>query len=364
MAYSVEEIVTMGRTASISRWSGVGDSDRKLIEQAMAYADVSGMRKRAFTELSGGERQRVIIAMVLAQQPRIILMDEATSHLDINHRLEIMQIIERLNREQGVTVLMVSHDLNMAAEFCERLLLLDGGNLAADGRPDEVLTAKMLQDVYRCSVDIEKNRRTGSVMVVPSPRVLAGGDTSSAGDEPKKEEKLDYLKAGCVQVYTGDGKGKTTAATGLAVRAAGAGLRVYIGQFIKSEDSAEMKILRVRCPEVTIEQFGVGGFIKSEPSADDLSGAHLGIDRLKSALCGGEYDVVIADEINGAHGAGVVSIEDIDSLLDARAHGVEFVLTGRNAHPRLLERADLVTEMRCVKHFMDAGVFARKGIEF
>jgi len=172
------------------------------------------------------------------------------------------------------------------------------------------------------------------------------------------------IKAGCVQIYTGDGKGKTTAATGLAVRAAGAGLRVYIGQFIKSEDSAEMALLRKRCPEVTVEQFGAGGFIKKEPSSEDLSGAHSGIERLKSALCGSEYDVVIADEINGALSAGVVTLEDIEELLDARAYGVEFVLTGRNAHPRLIERADLVTEMRCIKHFMDAGVFARKGIEF
>jgi len=180
MAYSVEEIVTMGRTASISRWRGVDDEDRKLIEQAMVYTDVVDMRRRSFTELSGGERQRVIIAMVLAQQPRIILMDEATSHLDINHSLEVMQIAERLNREQGVTVLMVSHDLNMASEFCERLLLLDRGRLAADGSPQEVLTEKMLEDVYHCSVDIEKNSRSGAVMVVPR-RMDCG--QSAEGDE-------------------------------------------------------------------------------------------------------------------------------------------------------------------------------------
>lgn len=173
MAYSVEEVVTMGRTHALSRWGGVGAEDRKIVEQSMIYTDVADMRRKAFPELSGGERQRVIIAMVLAQQPRVILMDEATSHLDINHRLEIMQLIERLNREQGVTVLMVSHDLNMAAEFCDRLLLIDQGKLVADGAPAEVLTETMLRDVYHCGVKIERNRQSGSVMVVPSPRLVS-----------------------------------------------------------------------------------------------------------------------------------------------------------------------------------------------
>lgn len=172
MAYSVEEIVTMGRTHAVSRWNGFSDEDRKIVERAMIYTDVAEMRSRPFPELSGGERQRVIIAMVLAQQPRVILMDEATSHLDINHRLEIMQLIERLNREQGVTVLMVSHDLNMAAEFCERLLVVDHGKLVADGSPDKVLTEAMLRDVYHCGVKVERNPQSGSVMVVPSPRLV------------------------------------------------------------------------------------------------------------------------------------------------------------------------------------------------
>jgi len=174
MAYSVEEIVMMGRTHALSRWHGPGDEDRKLVEQAMIYTDVADMRSHPFPELSGGERQRVIIAMVLAQQPRVILMDEATSHLDINHRLEVMQLIERLNREHGVTVLMVSHDLNMAAEFCERLLLIDGGQLVSDGPPADVLTEGALREVYHCDVKVQRNSETGSVMVLPTPRLISG----------------------------------------------------------------------------------------------------------------------------------------------------------------------------------------------
>jgi iron complex transport system ATP-binding protein len=174
MSYSVEEIVMMGRTHALSRWRGPDSSDARIVEQAMIYTDVADMRDRPFPELSGGERQRVIIAMVLAQQPRVILMDEATSHLDINHRLEVMQLIERLNREQGVTVLMVSHDLNMAAEFCERLLLVDQGHIVAEGTPADVLTEATLRNVYHCDVKVQVNAETGAVMVTPSPRLVAG----------------------------------------------------------------------------------------------------------------------------------------------------------------------------------------------
>jgi len=174
MAYTVEEIVMMGRTHALSRWNGPNEEDHKRVEQAMVYTDVADMRSQPFPELSGGERQRAIIAMVLAQQPRVILMDEATSQLDINHRLEVMQLVERLNREQGVTVLMVSHDLNMAAEFCDRLLLIDKGQLVADGTPAEVLTEPALREVYHCDVKVQQNPETGSVMVVPTPRLVAG----------------------------------------------------------------------------------------------------------------------------------------------------------------------------------------------
>jgi cob(I)alamin adenosyltransferase len=169
---------------------------------------------------------------------------------------------------------------------------------------------------------------------------------------------------GCLQIYTGDGKGKTTAATGLAVRAAGAGLRVFIGQFIKSDDSAEMCILRKRFPEITIEQFGAGGFITKTPSDADLTHAHNGIKKLQQALTEGNYDVVIADEANGALSAGIISLQELMSLAELRPDCVELVITGRNAHPKLIEKADLVTEMCNIKHCYDAGIPARRGIEY
>ncbi len=167
MPFSVEAFVMMGRTARISRWSGASRADREAVENAMAQTDVMELRGRAITELSGGERQRVVVAMALAQEPRLILLDEATSHLDINHRLDIMRIVERLNREQGVTVLLTSHDLNLAASFCPRILLMDHGKLVAQGSPEEVLTETRLKDVYHCDIRVRRDPEDGAMAFFP-----------------------------------------------------------------------------------------------------------------------------------------------------------------------------------------------------
>jgi len=174
MAFSVAEMVEIGRTSQVSRWRAPGRQDRHIIERAMAYTDVVELRHRPFPELSGGEKQRVMVAMALAQEPRMIFLDEATSHLDLNHRLEIMQIVERLNREQGLTVVMISHDLNLAAEFCQQLVLLDGGRIAAQGTPVEVLTEENLRRVYHCRVRVQRQVEDGVVSVHPAPRLLEG----------------------------------------------------------------------------------------------------------------------------------------------------------------------------------------------
>jgi iron complex transport system ATP-binding protein len=171
LPFTVEETVRIGRTAVLPRWAGPSRRDDEAVERAMAYTDVADFRGRRFSELSGGEKQRVLVALALAQESRIILMDEATSHLDFNHRIELMQLVERLNREHGVTVLLTSHDINLAAEFCQRLLLLDGGKSHADGRPAEVLTPANLRLVYRCHVRIQSDPATGSLTVLPAPRL-------------------------------------------------------------------------------------------------------------------------------------------------------------------------------------------------
>jgi len=168
---------------------------------------------------------------------------------------------------------------------------------------------------------------------------------------------------GYIQVYTGDGKGKTTAALGLALRAAGADLRVYIGQFIKSGDYSEIKALARFTDRITVEQFGLGRFKKDKPSPEDMAVAQKGLQAIRSALTGGAYQVVIMEEGNVATACGLFPVEDILALMAQKPDEIELVITGRSADPRVIERADLVTEMKAIKHYYPAGVAARIGIE-
>jgi cob(I)alamin adenosyltransferase len=168
---------------------------------------------------------------------------------------------------------------------------------------------------------------------------------------------------GYVQVYTGDGKGKTTAALGLALRSAGAGLKVFIGQFIKSAPYSEIKALERFSDQITVRQFGRGCFIRGNPCQADIDMARRALEAVKAALRSGEYDVVIADEANVAFGCKIVSESDLIALIESRPPHVELVLTGRNAPAAVIERADLVTEMKAVKHYYDKGILAREGIE-
>lgn len=166
MPFTVEEVVGIGRTARLPRFRSPGAEHRRAIETAMAWMDVLELRDRPFEELSGGERQRAIVAMALAQEPRLLLLDEPTSHLDINHRLDILRLIARMNAECGLTVLLTSHDLSLAAEFCRRLIVLDHGRVVADGAPAETLREPLLREVYHCELRVQRDS-DGGVTVRP-----------------------------------------------------------------------------------------------------------------------------------------------------------------------------------------------------
>ncbi|MFO8085574.1 MAG: cob(I)yrinic acid a,c-diamide adenosyltransferase [Desulfobacterales bacterium] len=169
---------------------------------------------------------------------------------------------------------------------------------------------------------------------------------------------------GYVQIYTGEGKGKTTAALGLAIRAAGAGLKVFIGQFIKTGDYSEIKALKERFSDViVIEQFGAGGFIRSKPLPEHIRAASKGLERIREIMASGQYQIIICEEANVAVSMGLIGVDDLLDLIAKKPENVEMVFTGRNADPRLLEAADLVTEMREIKHYFSKGVKARVGIE-
>lgn len=168
---------------------------------------------------------------------------------------------------------------------------------------------------------------------------------------------------GYVQVYTGDGKGKTTAALGLALRAAGAGLRVYIGQFMKKRGYSELKSLRRFKSAIKIEQFGRQRFIGQKLLKKDKLLAQEGFEKIKKIIQDGKYDLVILDEINLALNYGLLSEKEVAMVVRDRPRGQEIVLTGRNAPRDIIELADLVTEMKEIKHYFSKGVKARAGIE-
>ena len=173
-----------------------------------------------------------------------------------------------------------------------------------------------------------------------------------------KEETRGYI-----QVYTGNGKGKTTAAIGLAIRAAGAGLKVYIAQFIKMGDYSEIKGLKRYSDLITIEQFGLGRFTDGKPLPEDIAAAQKGLRKVKSIMASEEYKVIILEEANVAAKFGLIREQDLLGLMVNKPYDVELVITGRHASSRIIEIADLVTEMVPVKHYFEKGVPARVGIE-
>jgi cob(I)alamin adenosyltransferase len=168
-----------------------------------------------------------------------------------------------------------------------------------------------------------------------------------------------------IQVYTGNGKGKTTAALGLAVRAAGHGMRTYIGQFLKGQKYGELAGVKMLAPYVRIEQFGRKGFIHVTENADDedVARARQALARCRKAMLSATYDIVVFDEVNVALYFKLISEADVQAVLDERPESVEVILTGRYAPASIIRRADLVTEMKDRKHYYAKGVRARKGIE-
>ncbi len=171
------------------------------------------------------------------------------------------------------------------------------------------------------------------------------------------------LPQGYVQLYTGDGKGKTTAALGMALRACGHGMRTYVGQFMKGQSYGELEALRDH-PSIKIEQYGdVRCIHRDEVTPDHVAQARRGLERAREAMLSNKYDIVVLDEVNVAIWFGLLTVEEVLEFLDQRPENVELVLTGRRAPRELIERADLVTEMREVKHYYQQGVLARNGIE-
>ncbi|TNJ40259.1 ABC transporter ATP-binding protein [Chlorobaculum thiosulfatiphilum] len=187
MAFTVAEIVMIGRSVR-GRWGGPDAADHDSAERAMIYTNVLDLKDRLFNQLSAGEQQRTALAMALAQEPRIIMLDESIAHLDINHSQEVLRILMNINREEKITVLLVSHDLNLAAQIADRLMLIDKGRLVRNGSPGEVMEEELLRRVYDCDLRVRRDPFSGNPVV--------SGVLDAALRRPPARKRLHVISGG------------------------------------------------------------------------------------------------------------------------------------------------------------------------
>lgn len=167
--FTVEAVVMMGRIPHLKRFQREGPRDREIVRAALRQTNTLELAERLVTELSGGEKQRVLIARALAQEPEVLFLDEPTSFLDLNYQIEIMELLNRLRYEQGLTVVMVVHDLNLASQYCDNLLVIKNGRIFTAGNPTQVLNEDLIREVYGCEVKVEQRHPGSRPMLVIQP---------------------------------------------------------------------------------------------------------------------------------------------------------------------------------------------------
>jgi len=167
--FHVADVVLFGRAPHLGTFGMESEKDRELARQAMAFTEIAHLAGRRIDQLSGGERQRVFIARAVCQEPEILLLDEPTAALDIAHQLRVMDLMERLKTEKRITVVMISHDINLAAMYADSLLLLHKGRMVRCGRPDDVLSYQTLEATYGCPLLVDKNPLGPMPRVTPVP---------------------------------------------------------------------------------------------------------------------------------------------------------------------------------------------------
>ncbi len=172
------------------------------------------------------------------------------------------------------------------------------------------------------------------------------------------------MNKGCIQIYTGNGKGKTTAALGLSLRAVGAGLKVFFAQFVKGKLYSEIEVINRAVPYITLKQYGLDCFIKKKPTVEDINAARTGLKEVEQIIYSGDYDIVVLDEVNIALYYKLFSVGEVIKIITNKPDKTEIIITGRKAPKELIEIADLVTDMVEIKHYYNKGIEARKGIEY
>jgi len=215
-SFTAHEIVMMGRTPYISRFGSEQKNDFDIVEKAMKRTDTWHMKDSLFFNLSGGEKQRIIIARALAQEPHVLLLDEPTSSLDINHQIEILTTVKSLVKEENMLVIAAFHDLNMAAKYFDRIVLLHKGVIYAQGRPEDVLTESNIREVYGVECVVKRNPITDSLYVLPitkkkydesskKPRIhIISGEGSGSGLMNRIDLDKYDLSLGVLNLYDSD----------------------------------------------------------------------------------------------------------------------------------------------------------------
>jgi iron complex transport system ATP-binding protein len=165
--FSVFDLAVMGRSPFLSRWKPLSTHDRAIIGDVMEMTNISHLRNRLFSQLSGGEKQRVTIAKALAQEPSILLLDEPAIHLDIHHQVNVFNILHRLNQEKCVTIICITHDLTLAAQYVDRFLLLGNGQIVTDGFPKEILKKELLENLFHTPLSVGMMAETDVSYVYP-----------------------------------------------------------------------------------------------------------------------------------------------------------------------------------------------------
>jgi iron complex transport system ATP-binding protein len=166
--FRVDEMVMMGRSPHLGLLSFEGKRDREIALQSMDRTGILSLARRSMEELSGGERQRVWIARALAQEPKVLLLDEGTAYLDIRHQVEIFQLVRHINREERLTVVAVTHDINLASHFADRIILMGEGRIRRIGAPGDVISTSMIEEVYGLNVLVDQHPQTGMPRVTLS----------------------------------------------------------------------------------------------------------------------------------------------------------------------------------------------------
>jgi iron complex transport system ATP-binding protein len=166
-SFTVRDVVMMGRFPYLRGFLAYSAEDLHIVREMMDLMEIGQFAERNFNELSGGEKQRVLIASALAQQPKIILLDEPTSALDLHHQIAIYHILKKLQQEQDLTIIVVTHDINLAAQYCDRITLMGNGMIIRDGEPKNVLQFNLLQETFGVKVYIDINPLTDSLYILP-----------------------------------------------------------------------------------------------------------------------------------------------------------------------------------------------------